>query len=133
MSAPPLDDLITKIHASEAQMVLAITGGGSGAIGQLLRVPGGSRTVLEAIVPYSAAALTEFIGAPPEHFCSESTARMMAMAAFNRAHIWSREKTFSSLASAVPPACGATDRNAARIGFTWVLNPRPARLPFRCN
>lgn len=66
-------------------MVLAVTGGGSGAIVELLRVPGASRTVLEAIVPYAARSLTQFLGARPEHFCSPRTARAMAMAAYWRA------------------------------------------------
>src|SRR5690349_1596077 len=78
-------ELIAKIHAAPYQMVLALTGGGSGAISQLLSVAGGSRTVLEAIVPYSAAALSEFLGATPDQFCSPRTARLMAMAAFQRA------------------------------------------------
>ena len=37
---------IAAMHASGRQAVLAITGGGSGAIAELLRVPGGSRLLL---------------------------------------------------------------------------------------
>ena len=77
--------LITAIHASEHQTVLAITGGGSTAIGQLLQVPGGSRTVLEAVVPYSSSALTEWLGSVAEQSCSADTARAMAMASWMRA------------------------------------------------
>ena len=47
--------LIEQIHASGKQFVVAITGGGSGAISALLEVPGGSASVLEAVVPYSAS------------------------------------------------------------------------------
>jgi nicotinic acid mononucleotide adenylyltransferase len=82
MSDSVAQDLIRRIHSTPGEMVLAITGGGSGVIGELLSVPGGSRTVLEAIVPYSAASLEQFLHTQPEHFCSESTARLMAMAAF---------------------------------------------------
>jgi len=64
---------------------MATTGGGSEAISALLIVPGGSRTVLEAVVPYSAAALEAWLGTRPEQFCHESTARLMAMAAYQRA------------------------------------------------
>src|SRR5262245_5383560 len=35
--------LISALHASGRKAALAITGGGSGALGELLRVPGGSR------------------------------------------------------------------------------------------
>jgi nicotinamide mononucleotide (NMN) deamidase PncC len=66
-------------------MVVAITGGGSRAIAELLEVPGGSRTLLEAVVPYSAEALVDFLGGKPEQFCSARTARAMAMAGFQRA------------------------------------------------
>lgn len=78
-------DLVGKIHASARPLVLSVTGGGSRAISALLEVPGASRTVLEAIVPYSAAALGDWLGAQPEHFCCERTARAMAMAAYQRA------------------------------------------------
>ncbi len=77
--------LIERIHAAARPMVLAITGGGSGAIAELLKVPGGSATVLEATVPYSAAALEQWLGGVPDHYCNERTARAMAMAAFERA------------------------------------------------
>lgn len=81
----PTQELVSRIHAAPRQMVLAVTGGGSRAIADLLEVPGGSRTLLEAVVPYSAAALSEFLGGRPEEFCSARTARAMAMAAFQRA------------------------------------------------
>lgn len=77
--------LVRQIHGAGRQVVLAVTGGGSEAIGELLHVPGASRTVLEAIVPYSANSLTQFLGARPEHFCEPRTARAMAMAAYWRA------------------------------------------------
>ena len=66
-------------------MVVAVTGGGSLAISDLLTEPGASRSVLEAIVPYGEAALCDFLSHKPEQFCSETTARRMAMAAFVRA------------------------------------------------
>lgn len=77
--------LVEQIHASRKQLVAAITGGGSGAIASLLEVPGGSSSVLEAVVPYSARALECWLGGRPDQYCSERTARAMAMAAFERA------------------------------------------------
>lgn len=79
------NQLIAAIHTSGQQTVIAVTGGGSLAIGQLLKVPGGSRTLLEAVVPYAATALQDFLGGTPDQFCSEATARAMAMAAWMRA------------------------------------------------
>jgi len=80
-----IQQLVAAIHAAPARVVIAVTGGGSGAIGRLLQVPGASRTVLEAAVPYSAAALADWLGGPPDQACSAETARAMAMAAFLRA------------------------------------------------
>jgi len=80
-----IQQLVREIHAAPTRVVLAVAGGGSGAISQLLEMPGASRTVLEVVVPYSAAALVDWLGGPPEHACSEQTARAMAMAAFRRA------------------------------------------------
>src|SRR3954463_5326983 len=79
-----IDGIVRGIHASGRQFVLAITGGGTRAISDLLTVPGGSRTVLLAVVPYSEAAFLNLFRTKPEHFCSARTARMMAMAAFQK-------------------------------------------------
>src|SRR2546425_2069266 len=73
------------MHASGRQAVLAITGGGSGAIAELLRVPGGSRLLLEALVPYDARALAAFLGFEPDQACSAETAVAMAQRARERA------------------------------------------------
>ncbi len=76
--------LVALIHDAPIRLVLAITGGGSRAIAELLEVPGGSRTLLEAVVPYSSKALEDWLGSAPEQFCSSRTARAMAMAAYSR-------------------------------------------------
>jgi nicotinamide mononucleotide (NMN) deamidase PncC len=54
--------LISALHASGRKAALAITGGGSAAIGELLRVPDASRLLIEAQVPYDAQALATFLG-----------------------------------------------------------------------
>ena len=73
------------MHASGWQTVLAITGGGSGAIAELLRVPGGSRLLLEAVVPYDERALAAVLGFEPSQACSVETAAAMAERARQRA------------------------------------------------
>src|SRR5262249_39941778 len=84
MAEISVESLVARIHAAQGQLVLAVTGGGSRAIGELLSVPGGSGTVLEAVVPYSAEALVDFLQTRPEDFCSPQAARLMAMAAWQR-------------------------------------------------
>ena len=78
----PVDQLVQQIHDAPARIVLAATGGGSRAIADLLDVPGASRTLLSAFVPYSNQAMIEFLGSRPDEFCSNRTARAMSMAAF---------------------------------------------------
>ena len=81
----PWQQLIERIHAAPQQAVIVVTGGGASAISELLSVPGGSRTLLEAIVPYSEAALADWLGRCPEHSCVEETALAMAAVAYRRA------------------------------------------------
>jgi hypothetical protein len=84
------------IHASPARAVLYVTGGAAQALSWLLCVPGASRTVLDAAVPYSRAALLQLLRgtalcgpaqllAGPISFSSASTAAALAAAAYRRA------------------------------------------------
>ena len=77
--------LISALHASGRKAALAITGGGSGAVGELLRVPGGSRLLIEAQIPYDELALAAFLGSAPAQACSSDTAIAMAQSARARA------------------------------------------------
>ncbi|MDY9926891.1 hypothetical protein [Methanosarcina sp.] len=76
---------IHQVHESPCRAVLAITGGGAEIIGELLRHGSGSATVLDAVVPYGTDAMDRFLGRKPEKYCSEKTARSMAMVAYQRA------------------------------------------------
>jgi nicotinic acid mononucleotide adenylyltransferase len=77
--------LVSATHMSGRKAALAITGGGSGAVGELLRVPGGSRLLIEAQIPYDAQALAAFLGFSPDQACSADTAIAMAHNARARA------------------------------------------------
>ena len=63
-------ELIDAIHRSGRRAVIAVTGGGSLAISDLLTVPGASAFVLEATVPYLPSALTAWLGREPEQFAT---------------------------------------------------------------
>jgi nicotinic acid mononucleotide adenylyltransferase len=54
-------------------------------VGELLRVPGGSRLLIEAQVPYNEQALAAFLGFAPPQACSVDTAIAMAQTARARA------------------------------------------------
>ena len=68
---PVLSELIPEIHHSDIRCVLAVTGGGTTAISDLLAVAGASRTLLEATVPYDANALSDYIQRAPEQSASK--------------------------------------------------------------
>ena len=109
--------LIRQIHASAAQAVVVVTGGGAQSISRLLRVPGASRTVLEVLVPYSERALTDFLGEWPRQVVSVETAGAMSRQAHRRA---------VELAEADVPLVG--------IGCTAAIaTDRPKRGPHRVH
>ena len=115
MNAISADQLVQLIHDSPSRIVLAASGGGARAIADLLQVPGASRTLLEAVVPYSPEAMIDWLGGHPDEFCSAATARAMAMAAFSRAR-----------------RLDDTPENAAGVACTASLaSDRPKRGPHR--
>lgn len=84
--------LISELHAAPMQVILAITGGGSLAIGDLLTtVPGGSKVLLEASVLYHPYSVNQFLQTVPTKYCTVEVARQLAMRALLRA-----KKTTSS-------------------------------------
>jgi nicotinamide mononucleotide (NMN) deamidase PncC len=110
------EELVRQIHAAPGQVVLVLNGG-SRAVAELLEVPGGSKILLEATVPYSDGALTAWLGSRPEQFCSSRTARAMAVVAFGRAIRY-----------------GAAERQAAGVSCTAGLaTDRPKRGPHRAH
>ena len=100
--------LIDQIHDSSLSIVIAATGGGVASISDLLLVPGASRTVIEALVPYSFPALSLLIGYPPSQAVSEEVAKQMAVACLRRAEELGEEDT--PLAGVACTAALVTDR-----------------------
>lgn len=96
--------LIQAIHDSPPRAVFAAAGAGSQALADLLGVPGASRTLLEALIPYAADSFDEFLGQPPEQYVSAETGRRMAGRALARAHHLRELETFPL----VGLACTAT-------------------------
>lgn len=85
MTTPSLTKFIAEIHRSPSMAVLVVTGGGSQALADLFVVPGASRTVLEALVPYSDRSMGEFLGYGPSQAVSAETAAALARKAYERA------------------------------------------------
>ena len=81
----PTRHLIQAIHDSPPRAVLTAAGAGSRALADLLAVPGASRTLLEALIPYAADSFDEFLGLRPDQYVSADTGRRMAGRALARA------------------------------------------------
>src|SRR5512138_3081204 len=107
--SPQDSALIAAIHASPTMAVIVVTGGGAQALADLLAVPGASKTVLEALVPYSERSLREFLATPPTQAVSADTAAAMARAAYQRA-LRLREKEAIPVLGLSCTATLATDR-----------------------
>jgi len=115
-------ELVQQVHAAGTKFVLVVTGGGSGAISALLSEPGASRSVLEAEVPYAPEALAQWLGgSPPEQYCSERTARAMAMAAYMRARKLAPEATVAGIACTASLASDRPKRGAHRAYIAWQI------------
>lgn len=65
--------------------MLVVTGGGSQALADLFVVPGASRTVLEALVPYGDHSLNAFLEVESRQAASPATAAALARKAYERA------------------------------------------------
>ena len=128
------EPLIRAIHASGRRFALAATGGGASAIGWLLSVPGGSRSVLEAIVPYSNSALHDYLRATPEQACSSRTARAMAMVAYERASRLAVAEDAKDAKNAAHEASCSSRDTVFGIGCTASLaSDRPKRGEHRVH
>ena len=77
--------LIQKIHSSPFRFVLVSSGGGTNAISEILKVPGASKSVLEAYVPYAKESLDYYLLKKPDHYCSLGTTLSMAAKAYSAA------------------------------------------------
>ena len=77
--------LVQQIHDTPVKACLVITGAGTSAISTLFSVAGASRTVIDAQIPYSKAALTSYVGLQAEQHVSSDEAKAMAETAYDRA------------------------------------------------
>jgi hypothetical protein len=128
-----------RLHASPWQGVLYVTGGGTALLSELLTTPGASATVLEARVPYAAAAMAELLGRVPEQACSDATARALAMAAFQRAPArdrrWAAGIRPFGLACTASLATNRSKRGAhrAHVALQTETPPTPRISPSRAG
>jgi len=68
----------------DKKLFLTITGGGTEAIGKILRNGGASSYFAGAYVPYSTKCVDDFLGFKPEKYNSQLTSRQLAMAGMQK-------------------------------------------------
>ncbi len=96
----PLPDpaaLVDGLEAAGVRLVIAATGGGSEAVSHLVGVPGASGVVLEGAVPYARVAIDDWLGGPQETYCSSRAARLLAMAAWQRARAFTARESVTDV------------------------------------
>ena len=116
---PSTRAVIEALHAAPRRCVLALTGGGATAAAQLLAVPGGSRTVLEVIIPYHAQALSDYLGHEPQQACSSATSRALAARALERALWLAPDQAGVGVGATASLATDRPKRGDHRVHVTW--------------
>ena len=81
---PALRVALEAVHASPIRAVLHVTGGAAQSLGWVMAVPGASRTLLEARVPYARESMVDTLGTEPKQYVSAQTARDLARTAYTR-------------------------------------------------
>jgi len=77
--------LVDRLADTGRRLVVVATGGGAAAVPALVSIPGASRVVVEAIVPYARESVDRWLGGRQESYCSSRAARRLAMMAWQRA------------------------------------------------
>lgn len=121
--------LVQAIHDNPTRTVVVAAGAGTQALSNLLGVAGATRTLLEALVPYSQASFDEFLGQTPAKYVAGKTARLLAGRAFTRAR-W-LEAVEANEMPVVGLACTATivtDRPKRGEHRAFIATWQPERL-----
>ncbi|XOV83232.1 MAG: hypothetical protein ACFHXK_20565 [bacterium] len=81
----------TALHNSPWLGTFYVTGGGASFLAETLNTAGASATVLEAVVPYAGQSMAELLGRAPEQAVSATTARQLAITAYERSEALTRD------------------------------------------
>ncbi len=106
---PEIVEVVGAIHAAPGKVSIVVTGAGTSALAWLFGEAGASRTVLNARIPYSSAALNEFTGKVAKQHVSADEANLMARSALEEAERLGGEDD-ELLAGVACTAAIATDR-----------------------
>lgn len=123
--------IVQAIHDSPTRTVIVTAGAGAQALSNLLGVAGATRTLLEALVPYSETAFDEFLGQKPAKYVAARTARLLAGRAFTRARwLEAVEAVGMPVAGLACTATIVTDRPKRGEHRAFVATWQPQRLVY---
>ena len=81
----PWSEVLDRLHASDFQIAIVVSGGGGGSLARCFRRPGASKTFVEAVVAYAHRAMAEYLGeSPVGQSASRETANQLSRAAMVR-------------------------------------------------
>ena len=107
---------VEEIVQREANLSLAVTGGGSALLNWLFDHPGASRCLIEAQIPYAELALADYLRHPGPHRVTKNTARNMAFVAYQRARRYgTRPVPFLGVGLTAALTTGRERRGADRV------------------
>lgn len=82
-----IQTLVQAVHNAPRRVMWVTAGAGTQGLAWLLSVPGASRTLIEALVPYDWQASADFLGQVPKQYVAADTARLLAGRALTRARL----------------------------------------------
>lgn len=123
---PDIHELVQAIHDSPTLTVMVTAGAGTQALADLLGVAGATRTLLEALVPYSTASFDDFLGQHPPQYVAAETARLLAGRSYTRAR-W-LQTWDESLVGIACTATIITDRPKRGQHRAYISTWQPAQL-----
>ena len=81
-----IEGMVQRVHSTSTKAVLYVTGGAVTALSWLISVPGASRTVLEAVVPYASTSSDQLLqGQQADSYSGLNQAKSLAKAAYRKA------------------------------------------------
>jgi hypothetical protein len=111
---------LEEIKSLPIQLFMAITGGGSTAIGELLKDQGGSNILVGAYVPYSASALEEYLGNEVFKACSLPIAHQLAHKARSDAYRHNKSEK-ESVGLGVTASLYCLDQRLDRVNEAFIV------------
>ena len=115
--------VLDRLHASDYQISIVVSGGGSGAIAKCFQRSGASKSFVEAVVAYSRGAMAEYLEGPPVgRSASIETARQLAEMARRRCEQLTDAEGFCAAGLALTAALPTTPPRNGRDQIHVALN-----------